>query len=144
MKSPGRADAGTRNVNEASAVGGAAASVRESVVATRPVVEKLTRPTPPRSSADTITVVGWPGRTASPVLAPVIRTTGATASSTKIDTGAAWPTWPAVSEAEASIRMVAPGAASSGTLNPNDSVRSVPGEVNVEMAASCGRPVWAL
>ena len=80
----------------------------------------------------------------SPVVVPVIATLGGAASSTVIATGVAVPTCPLASEAEASMRIVDPGAAPAGTLNPNVSTRSIAGGFTAFEAASCGLPVCAL
>ncbi len=97
----------------------------------------------PASSATTIAETVWPGRTRAPLVAPVMLTVGATASSTLMLTGAAATTCPLLSRAVASMVMVLPGAALAGTSKPKASTRSVAAGVTARTAASAAWPVPA-
>ena len=100
---------------------------------------------PPRSSADTIADVVWPGFTFAPDVVPVMVTTGLTASmhgdrdrsglddiALRVDARTL--------RSRSSIR----GRALAGTVNANDSVRVSAAGSKARVAASCGCPVPAL
>ena len=143
MESPVFAVGGMVIVNDVIAAACGGSTTRVCVNCAMPRTFNVIDATPPESCTSTATVVCWPGLIIVPVVAPVIVTTGAIASSTRMSTGSAWPICPLVSDADACTRTVDPGAASAGTWNANDSARSR-AVAAVLVPASRALPVRAL